>query len=224
MSITPWNSHFNSSITRLPQRGSADANPTPPPSESGSPRSDSAHLSTQTGGGKLSPEFANMVTNLLETYGSGRVGASAGKSLPGQSERGEAASRDAREYVGRETPSLKGEMPGFNALGGERNNGTEFVSTALQNQGLLDGNFGFTGALEDALQEQGYQQVPGQEAGPGDVRFEPNKEGGYYTSSLVSSPGAQTTIGATRDGNGREVISEKLNNPDTGVYYSRVEE
>lgn len=125
----------------------------------------------------------------------------------------------ARRYEGNESWRLRGVMPHFTAAGGRSNNCADFVSSALEGAGMLRGHHvGVSnGDLQNALIRQGYHRVSGRDAMPGDVAI---KNGGHHTE-LVATRGATRTIGSNNDRPGHQVISERRNNPNSGVYYHK---
>ena len=98
----------------------------------------------------------------------------------------------ARRFVGRDSQSIRGQMPHFTAAGGRTNNCADFVSSALESTGALRGHFVNVRGLERALQQQGYRQVPAHMAKPGDVWI--NHSRGH--TELVTSHGGRSTIGS----------------------------
>jgi len=134
---------------------------------------------------------------------------------PGAQGSGQAAVDLARKYIGRDSIGLKGDMPHFTAAGGVTNNCVDFVSSALESQGLVKGHHINVKAFEKELQKQGYRQIPASQAQPGDVWI--NHSRGH--TELVASPGARTLIGS--NGSARQKVSEHSNSPSSGVIYAR---
>lgn len=130
---------------------------------------------------------------------------------------GQAAVNYARQFLGRDSYTLKGQMNHFTAAGGKTNNCADFVSSALESTGQLKGHFVGVRALEQALLRQGYRQVPASQAKPGDVWI--NHSRGH--TELVSGYGGTKTIGSNNIRQGFQRISERDKNPSSGVYYSR---
>jgi len=135
--------------------------------------------------------------------------------VPGASGTGQAAVDMARKYLGRDSISLKGQMPHFTAAGGVTNNCVDFVSSALESQGLVKGHHINVKAFEKELQKQGYRQIPASQAQPGDVWI--NHSRGH--TELVATAGAKTLIGS--NGSARQKVSEHANSPSSGIIYSR---
>ena len=149
----------------------------------------------------------------------------AGPVAPGGSvtkpegEGNQAAADYARQFLGRDSYTLKGVMDHFTAAGGKTNNCADFVSSALESTGGLKGHYVGVKALEQALIKQGYHRVSGADAQPGDVWM--NTSRGH--TELVGSQGARTLIGSNNIRPGFQRISEKPNDPNSGVYYHRDE-
>lgn len=133
----------------------------------------------------------------------------------GQQGTGQAAVDLARKYLGRDSISLKGDMPHFTAAGGVTNNCVDFVSSALESQGLVKGHHINVRAFEKELQKQGWVQVPANQAKPGDVWI--NHSRGH--TELVATQGATKLIGS--NGSARQKVSEHANNPSSGVIYQK---
>ncbi len=131
----------------------------------------------------------------------------------------QAAADYARQFLDRDSYTLKGVMDHFTAAGGKTNNCADFVSSALESTGGLKGHYVGVKALEQALIAQGYHRVSGADAQPGDVWM--NTSRGH--TELVGSQGAQTLIGSNNIRPGFQRISEHPNNPNNGVYYHRDE-
>lgn len=123
----------------------------------------------------------------------------------------------ARRYLGRDSQSIKGQMPHFTAAGGQTNNCADFVSSSLESTGRLQGHFVNVRGLEDALKRQGWRQVPASQARPGDVWM--NHSRGH--TELVTAAGGTRAIGSNNDRPGHQVISEKGLDPSSGVYYTK---
>ncbi len=169
--------------------------------------------------GGASPAGGSGVGNFLG--GSSGTGATSGASSAavapgtGQKGTGQAAVDLARKYLGRDSISLKGDMPHFTAAGGVTNNCVDFVSSALESQGLVKGHHINVRAFEKELQKQGWVQVPVAQAKPGDVWI--NHSRGH--TELVATAGATRLIGS--NGSARQKVSEHANNPSSGVIYQK---
>ncbi len=175
-----------------------------------------------SGGGSFggaSPLGGAGVGNFLG--GSSGTGAASGASsaavAPGTGEKGtgQAAVDLARKYLGRDSISLKGDMPHFTAAGGVTNNCVDFVSSALESQGLVKGHHINVSAFEKELKKQGWVQVPVAQAKPGDVWI--NHSRGH--TELVATAGATKLIGS--NGSSRQKVSEHANNPSSGLIYQK---
>ena len=143
-----------------------------------------------------------------------------GGSVTGPEGEGNQAAADyARQFLGRDSYTLKGVMDHFTAAGGKTNNCADFVSSALESTGGLKGHYVGVKALEQALIEQGYHRVSGADAQPGDVWM--NTSRGH--TELVGSQGARTLIGSNNIRPGFQRVSEHPNDPNSGVYYHRDE-
>ena len=164
------------------------------------------------GGGGFSP--SDGLTNFLGSPG-GPMQSPVNPGVPGAPGSGQAAIDLARRYLGRDSIGLRGDMPNFTAAGGVTNNCADFVSSALESQGLLGGHHINVNELEQSLKAQGYRQIPASQAQPGDVWI--NHSRGH--TELVATAGARTLIGS--NGDARQRVSEHQNNPGSGVYYSR---
>lgn len=144
-------------------------------------------------------------------YGGGNLG-NVQMGPPGQGNN--AAVSLARRYLGIPSGQLKGVMPNFTAAGGRTNNCADFVCSALQSTGGIQGHFVNVRALEQALQKQGYHQVSPQNAKPGDVWISPTRS----HTELVSD--RNKTIGSNNNGvPGFQRVSEHGMRP--GIIYSR---
>ena len=83
-----------------------------------------------------------------------------GGSVTGPEGEGNQAAADyARQFLGRDSYTLKGVMDHFTAAGGKTNNCADFVSSALESTGGLKGHYVGVKALEQALIEQGLRKA-----------------------------------------------------------------
>ena len=135
----------------------------------------------------------------------------------GGSGSGQAAVDLARKFNGKDSISLKGKMPHFTAAGGTNNNCADFVSSALESQGLIKGHHINVKSMEQELKKQGYVQVPASQAKPGDVWIS-NSRG---HTELVATKGATRLIGSNNNGDSRQEITEHANRPGSGVIYQK---
>lgn len=120
----------------------------------------------------------------------------------------------ARKYLGHNAADIKGAMPNFTAAGGQTNNCADFVSSALESTGRINGHHINVRELEKSMLEQGYSRVSKEQAQPGDVWINGSK--GH--TELVAEAGGNTLIGSNNDRPGHQVISEHRN-PSGGYYY-----
>jgi hypothetical protein len=115
---------------------------------------------------------------------------------------GNAAVDLASKFLGRDSQSIKGQLPNFTAAGGVTNNCADFVSSVLESTGRLKGHEINVGHLEESLKKQGYQQVPREQAQPGDVWI--SDSAGH--TELVAEAGGKKLIGS--NGSARQTIKE----------------
>lgn len=130
---------------------------------------------------------------------------------------GQAAVDLGRRFVGRDSWTLRGQLPHFTAAGGRTNNCADFVSSLLENSGSLRGHHVGVRGLERALQQQGWRRVPASQARPGDVWINHSRR----HTELVTGAGGTRTIGSNNIRQGHQRISERPKNPNSGVYYTR---
>jgi hypothetical protein len=115
---------------------------------------------------------------------------------------GNAAVALAEKYLGRDSIGLKGDLPKFTAAGGVTNDCADFVSSVLEDTGRLKGHEINVGHLESSLKQQGYKQVPREQAQPGDVWI--SDTAGH--TELVAAAGGKCLIGS--NGSERQHVSE----------------
>jgi hypothetical protein len=150
--------------------------------------------------------------------GAGPNGAAAGAYTgPMGSGSGAAAVNVGRQFLGQNAIDIKGKMPHFTAAGGQTNNCADFVSSALESQGLIKGHHINVGEMEQALKKQGYRQIPHNQAKAGDVWM--NDSRGHTELVQGFQNGRLKLIGSNNDRPGHQVISE--NSASGGVVYSR---
>ena len=130
---------------------------------------------------------------------------------------GQAAVDLARKFAGKDSSSIKGKMPHFTAAGGITNNCADFVSSALESQGLIKGHHINVKAMEQELKKQGYVQVPASQAKPGDVWMSHSRS----HTELVATKGATKLIGSNKNGDSRQEITEHSNQPNSGIIYQK---
>ena len=134
-------------------------------------------------------------------------------------DRGQAAVDMARDYLGWQTRHAKGSLPHFTAAGGKSNNCADFVSSILQNQGLLKRHHNAVPELARGLLKEGYKRVPEGKARPGDVWID---DGGGHTELVAEARKGKGThpklIGSNNGGKRIQSVSE--NRPyNRGRYY-----
>ena len=160
------------------------------------------------GGGGNGPSGVSSFLGASPTRGSGE---------PGGSGSGQAAVDMARKFAGKDSSSIKGKMPHFTAAGGVNNNCADFVSSALESQGLVKGHHINVKAMEQELKKQGYVQVPASQAKPGDVWMSHSRS----HTELVATKGATKLIGSNNNGDSRQEITEHGNQPNSGIIYQK---
>lgn len=128
---------------------------------------------------------------------------------------GRAAVDSARQYLGRRSWEVRGEMPNFRAAGGRTNNCADFVSAALENGGMLGGHEVNVGRLERRLEREGWERIPASEAGPGDVAFTASRR------HVELCQGEGMTIGSNNVRQGVQHITERRLRPEMVVYRRR---
>jgi len=148
------------------------------------------------------------------TGGTSPVDTSGGSSSPAS---GNAAVDLGRKFIGQNSIDIKGKLPKFTAAGGQTNNCADFVSSLLENAGMLKGHHVNVKGMEQALKQQGWRQIPAAQAKPGDVWM--NHSRGHV--ELVTEAGGRKTIGSNNDRPGHQVISERPKDPSSGIYYTK---
>jgi hypothetical protein len=170
--------------------------------------------SPQFGGASNGNSLPSFLGNSSSTGGSPLGGSSGGPSGGGS---GQSAVDYARQFQGRDSSSIKGKMKHFTAAGGITNNCCDFVSSALEGQGLVKGHHINVKSFEQELKKQGYKQVPASQARPGDVWISPSR--GH--TELVASKGATKLIGSNNNGDSRQEITEHASRPGSGIIYQK---
>ena len=129
----------------------------------------------------------------------------------------------AEKFLGRDSYTLKGELPNFTAAGGRDNNCADFVSSVLESTGRLKGHHINVKEMEKALREQGYVAVPLDKARAGDVWM--NDSRGHVELVGGSKDGKLQLIGSNNskpgDSNTQQVSRD--NSESSGVVYHKVE-
>jgi hypothetical protein len=108
----------------------------------------------------------------------------------------------ARRHLGTRSIDLRGKMGPFSAAGGLTNNCADFVSSALVATGRLSRKNVNCKSLERQLIQEGWRQVPADQARPGDVAF--NQSRGHV--QLCQGNGKQ--IGSNNVRPGLQYITE----------------
>ncbi|MGE0495447.1 MAG: hypothetical protein AB7S38_39945 [Vulcanimicrobiota bacterium] len=131
---------------------------------------------------------------------------------------GQASVDLARQFEGMNSADVKGKLPNFEAAGGNTNNCADFVSSVLQATGRLDGHEINVDDFRERLQEEGWRQIPRDEAQPGDVWITKPDQGRH--TELVTEAGGGRTIGSNNVRPGFQQITEREKEADTGYYYT----
>ena len=147
--------------------------------------------------------------------GSGSTGAMSGTS---PSESGNAVAALAEKFLGRDSASIKGELPHFTAAGGRNNNCADFVSSLLESNGKLSGHYINVGRLEEALKNQGYHQVSADQAQPGDVWISSSRG---HTEIVEKAGNPPTLIGSNNGGDDIQEITRDKGSGRSGVFYHK---
>ena len=144
----------------------------------------------------------------------GMGGVAPGGFVPPSSQGGQRAVDVARQFLGRRSRDIKGEMPHFRAAGGLTNNCADFVSSALRSAGMLGGHEVNCKRMEQRLIREGWRQIPAGQAGPGDVAF--NQSRGH----VVLCQGGGKMIGSNNVRQGLQYVTEKAL-PQSWVVYRK---
>ena len=153
--------------------------------------------------------------NVGSSSGSGSTGAMSGTS---PSESGNAVAALAEKFLGRDSASIKGELPHFTAAGGRNNNCADFVSSLLESNGKLSGHYITVGKLEEALKNQGYHQVSADQAQPGDVWISSSRG---HTEIVEKAGNPPTLIGSNNGGDDIQEITRDKGSGKSGVFYHK---
>jgi len=129
---------------------------------------------------------------------------------------GSAAVDQAKKFLGQNSIDLKGKLPNFTAAGGVTNNCADFVSSCLENAGLLKGHEVNVGHLEESLKKQGYVQVSREQSQPGDVWI--SDSAGH--TELVAEAGGKTLIGSNGS-ESQKVSEDKYSGTKGGRFYHK---
>lgn len=164
---------------------------------------------------------SNSANQENQNYTQGYNSLSQSNSLPqtmNSGKTGNGAVDLAKKFLGRVSKEIKGELPNFTAAGGYTNNCADFVSSCLENQGLLKGHFVNVERLEEALIQQGYKKIPPEQAKAGDVWI--GSDRGHTELVEGVNGGNLKTIGSNNIRQGFQVISERDKDLNSGVVYS----
>lgn len=112
-------------------------------------------------------------------------------------------------------PSLRKDLPRFQAAGGVTNNCADFVSAILNNTGGLVHHFNTVPGLEKGLQHEGWVAIPASQARPGDVWTN-----GTH-AEIVARKGGTRLIGSNNGGHWYQTITDHAQNPSQGHYWGR---
>ena len=134
------------------------------------------------------------------------------------SESGNAVAALAEKFLGRDSASIKGELPHFTAAGGRNNNCADFVSSLLESNGKLSGHYINVGRLEEALKNQGYHQVSADQAQPGDVWISSSRG---HTEIVEKAGNPPTLIGSNNGGDDIQEITRDKGSGRSGVFYHK---
>lgn len=155
-------------------------------------------------------------------YGGGGSGAVGGSNPVGSysgygpSESGNAVAALAEKYLGRDSYSLKGDLPNFTAAGGRNNNCADFVSSLLETTGQLHDHEINVRGLEEQLIQEGWVQVSAEDAQPGDVWM--NDQRGH-TEIVEKAGNPPTLIGSNNGGDHIQEITRDTSSGRSGVFY-----
>jgi hypothetical protein len=128
---------------------------------------------------------------------------------------GQLAARLAYSVKGRRSASLKGQLKGFQAAGGQTNNCADFVSSIEQKAGRLKGHYVSVPRLEQGLRAEGWVPIQGSQSKPGDVWT----NGSH--AEIVAAPGGTRLIGSNNGGNSYQTITDHPQDPSQGRYWGR---
>ena len=130
------------------------------------------------------------------------------------SESGNAVAALAEKFLGRDSASIKGELPHFTAAGGRNNNCADFVCSLLESNGQIDQHIVNVKSLEQKLISDGWQQVSAANAQPGDVWISDSRG---HTEIVEKSGNPPTLIGSNNNGDHIQEITRATQS--SGVYY-----
>lgn len=155
--------------------------------------------------------------------GSAPVGSSGGSApvyngTTSPSQSGNDAVALAQKFLGRDSQSIKGELPNFTAAGGRNNNCADFVSSVLETTGRMQGHHINVKEMEKSIQEQGYVQVGRDQAQPGDIWISDNA--GHTELVESNNNGNISLIGSNNGGdNIQEITRDTYSGNAGGRFY-----
>ncbi len=150
--------------------------------------------------------------------GSYPVGSSGAMSGTSPSTSNNEAVALAQKYLGRDSASLKGELPHFTAAGGRNNNCVDFVSSLLESTGKLKNHYINVKAFEKGLIAEGFRQVPASQAQPGDVWINDSRG---HTEIVEKAGNPPTLIGSNNNGDSIQEITRDTGSARSGVFYHK---
>lgn len=165
-------------------------------------------LGGNNGGGNYNSRGGNY-DNGGGNYGGGNVGGANGAQGNGS---GQSSVDLARRFLGQNSRDVAGRMGPFSAAGGNTNNCADFVSSALVASGRLRRKNVNCKSLERQLQQEGWRQIPANQARAGDVAF--NQSRGHV--QMCQGNGRQ--IGSNNVRQGFQKITEGSMMRDSVVY------
>ena len=130
---------------------------------------------------------------------------------------GQAAVDQGSQYLGAYSADLAGNLPSFQAAGGVTNNCVDFVSSLLENQGLIDEHYTYVPYFKEGLEQRGYTAVPVEQARPGDVWL----SDGHAEIVKSNDNGFITLIGSNGDAVQYITEDDYLGNYGGGTIYQK---
>lgn len=126
----------------------------------------------------------------------------------------------AEKYLGRDSYTLKGDLPTFQAAGGYENNCADFVSSLLQNTGRIDSHEVGVWELANKLEENDWERIEAAMARPGDVWIADD----YSHTEIVQKAGDPPTLIGSNNlmgENGEYLDFQRIGTAykDSGMYY-----
>ena len=134
----------------------------------------------------------------------------------GSSQSGNAVAALAEKFLGRDSYSIKGELPHFTAAGGRNNNCADFVCSLLESNGMISKHIVGVKSLEKQLKAEGWKQVSADQAQPGDVWISDSRG---HTEIVEKAGKPPTLIGSNNNGDHIQEITRAKKT--SGVYYHK---